>query len=64
MKNKKKASGAAEDLNKSKNQLNKSKNVPSKVEKSPPPTPPRPERVGQRMKVSLIIFVITQFTLD
>ena len=30
MKNKRKASGAAEDLNKSKNQLNKSKNVPLK----------------------------------
>ena len=24
-----------------------------RVEKSPPPTPPRPERVGQRMKVRL-----------
>lgn len=51
MKSKRKASGGAEDLNKSKNQINKNKSVPSKVEKSPPPTPPRPERVGQRMKV-------------
>jgi hypothetical protein len=25
------------------------------VEKSPPPTPPRPERVGQRMKVSFLV---------
>ncbi|XP_057379377.1 protein let-418-like [Daphnia carinata] len=56
MKSKRKASGAAEDLNKSKNQLNKSKNVPSKVEKSPPPTPPRPERVGQRMKRAKKVF--------
>lgn len=55
MKSKRKSTGAAEDLNKSKNQLNKSKNVPSKVEKSPPPTPPRPERVGQRMKVSFLV---------
>lgn len=59
MKSKRKASGAAEDLNKSKGQLNKSKNVPSKVEKSPPPTPPRPERVGQRMKVKCIVVVAT-----
>ena len=59
MKSKRKSSGAAEDLNKSKTQLNKSKNVPSKVEKSPPPTPPRPERVGQRMKVRNVFIKIS-----
>jgi len=48
------ASGSAEDLNKSKTLQKKASLTPkvTPADKSPPPTPPRPERVGARMKVS------------
>lgn len=58
VKSKRKPSVSTEELSKSKNQAPKAKAATSKVEKSPPPTPPRPERVGQRMKV---VFFIVRF---